>query len=531
MRPSHMYEAVRDKEHAELEYKAALDAFPDDPATIREVAFFYLRAKELNTATPLLQKLVDGKKTPLGDLVWARRQLALVVAARGGYVNLQNALKMIEENLASGELSAEDMRAKATFLGVDPRRVKRVEAAATLEKLLRSEELATPEDRFTLARLYLYLGDIAKFREQMRVLLAKDSKNIRFISVYISAELEHKEITEAEIWLGTLERLYPDAFVTAYHKADFLVRSNQPDQAMAVLETFVERPNVRPEETLAAQSTVADALEGFAGRLSDAHQTAAAEPFLQKAEQLFRIYVGQRPEDSMLLVGFLARRGRTQEALDFMDKTWTGCSDVAVTQALEALVASKPSVHEQSGHIDNLIEDALKKFVIEDPPKTKKFHRSAPLLLIRAKSAAEQDNYPAAEGYYREILKNDPYNAAVLNNLAMVLAAQNAKLDEALTIINKAMDVAGPMSSMLDTRAVVYLARKDPEKALADLELVLADDSQPDRLLHQARAYYLKGERDRAADVLAQARKAGLKASKLEPYERPIYERLREDLR
>ena len=64
-----MYEAVRDKEHAELEYKAALDAFPDDPATIREVAFFYLRAKELNTATPLLQKLVDGKKTPLGDLI------------------------------------------------------------------------------------------------------------------------------------------------------------------------------------------------------------------------------------------------------------------------------------------------------------------------------------------------------------------------------------------------------------------------------------------------------------------------------
>ena len=205
-------------------------------------------------AGPLLQKLVDSKgKIPQNELNWARRQLALVIAGEGGYANLQCALKMIEDNLATGEMTAEDMRAKATFLELDPRRVAILEAVDTMEKLVHSEELALPADRFTLARLYLHLKDLAKFREHMRVLLAKDPKNIHFISTYISAELEHGELSEAEIWLGTLERLYPGESVTAYHKADDYVRRNEPDLALAALDEFVERPNVAPEETLAAQ--------------------------------------------------------------------------------------------------------------------------------------------------------------------------------------------------------------------------------------------------------------------------------------
>ena len=87
---------------------------------------------------------------------------------------ISSALKMIEDNLATGEMTAEDMRAKATFLELDPRRVAILEAVDTMEKLVHSEELALPADRFTLARLYLHLKDLAKFREHMRVLLAKD---------------------------------------------------------------------------------------------------------------------------------------------------------------------------------------------------------------------------------------------------------------------------------------------------------------------------------------------------------------------
>ena len=77
----------------------------------------------------------------------------------------------------------------------------------------------------------------------------------------------------------------------------------------------------------------------------------------------------------------------------------------------------------------------------------------------------------------------------------------------------------------------IYLAKKKADNALADMKIVLGDDVEPDRLFHRARAYYLAGRRDKAAEAIAAARKAGLKPSVLEPYERPIYERLRENLR
>ena len=47
-----MYEAVRDKENAEAEYKAALAAAPEDVTIIRAVADFYLRAEHARRRSP-----------------------------------------------------------------------------------------------------------------------------------------------------------------------------------------------------------------------------------------------------------------------------------------------------------------------------------------------------------------------------------------------------------------------------------------------------------------------------------------------
>ena len=182
------------------EYEAALANTPNDPVILRMVADFYLRAQDLKTATPMLEKLVGpGVKPTQADLIWGRRQLALIVASQGGYANLQKALKMVEANLATGEIAAEDLRAKATFLALDPRRAKRLEATKAMEQLLAREDLSTTEDRYTVAQVYLALGNMNKFHEHMRLLLAKEPPDLRFVVTYIAAELEHNEPSEAEI--------------------------------------------------------------------------------------------------------------------------------------------------------------------------------------------------------------------------------------------------------------------------------------------------------------------------------------------
>ena len=78
---------------------------------------------------------------------------------------------MIEQNLATGKGTSQDRRAKAILLSVDPDPARKREAIKTLESLVPQEDVVTPEDKFTLANLYLSEkenGDWGKCRELMR---------------------------------------------------------------------------------------------------------------------------------------------------------------------------------------------------------------------------------------------------------------------------------------------------------------------------------------------------------------------------
>ena len=160
----------------------------------------------------------------------------------------------------------------------------------------------------------------------------------------------------------------------------------------------------------------------------------------------------------------------------------------------------------------------------------KQFGRPSPLVLVFANFATQQKRYAEAEKCYREVIAKDANNGAALNNLAMLFVAQGTRLEEGLRVINPTIDY-WPSTSKLDTRAILYLANKKPQKALADMNVVLGDGENPTYLFHLARIYYQMGRKSEAAQTLARARKAGLKESELGLYERPIYEKLRDVLR
>ena len=167
-------DAAKDGERARQKYEAALAAAPDNPQIMRRVADFYLRSRQFTSAEPLLRQLLAGKGNPPADEVaWARRSLAMTLASYGGYANLQAGLKMIDENLAAGAPSPQDLRIRASFLANDPTPSKRLEAIEAMETLLQRAELISADDRFGLAKLYLAVDNMPKFREHMQALLAK----------------------------------------------------------------------------------------------------------------------------------------------------------------------------------------------------------------------------------------------------------------------------------------------------------------------------------------------------------------------
>src|SRR5262249_28058667 len=137
-----------------------------------------------------------------------------------------------------------------------------------------------------------------------------------------------------------------------------------------------------------------------------------------------------------------------------------------------------------------------------------------------------QGNYAEAERWYRQVLAQDAVNAFALNNLAWLLATQPDHGSEALALINRGIEHSGPQPSLLDTRALAYLALGQSGPALADLKEVIAEGPKPLRYLHLARAHYLAGNRAAAREAYRQTKALGLDTNRLHPAEQSAYRQM-----
>jgi tetratricopeptide (TPR) repeat protein len=190
---------------------------------------------------------------------------------------------------------------------------------------------------------------------------------------------------------------------------------------------------------------------------------------------------------------------------------------VAISQVILPLLQPGRPTKEQLQRGERLLKEAIERF-----------DRPVPLLMVQADLWTLHERYDEAESLYREILAKNSSNPppVALNNLAVLLAMQGVKLDEALKLIDRAIGVSGPVAAMLDSRATVYIALKQPDKALADIQNTLAEAERPGRLFRLSQAYLLKGDKTAAADAIRKANKLGLTAAALQPLERASYREL-----
>jgi tetratricopeptide (TPR) repeat protein len=138
-----------------------------------------------------------------------------------------------------------------------------------------------------------------------------------------------------------------------------------------------------------------------------------------------------------------------------------------------------------------------------------------------------------AEEQYRKVLARtdlDPMTRAHIgNNLAFILSTQRKNTDEAVELIEKAMEVYGPSSDLLDTRGVVYLAAGKPDKALADFrEAVLIPSAM--KWVHLAFAQSALQDQEGARASLKKAHDFDLKRQDLYDAEWGRYEKLASEL-
>jgi tetratricopeptide (TPR) repeat protein len=327
--------------------------------------------------------------------------------------------------------------------------------------------------------------------------------------------LREAEIREAEVWHAKLDSLEPETFrsleVKAHllHKKDEVLNKNgeavEAEKAVPFLRKLVVG-----NEKLARP--VAILLEKIG-------QAAAAE-------EMFERYVAQskEPERVLVLAAFLGRQNRPDEALALCESAWKTCAPEAVSGVSVAILYEAKSGKTHAVRVAERLESEIAKH--SDKPAI-----MGHLAAVRRLQGRDQD----AIVLFRKVAERDKSDALTMNNLAWVLAlggkADEALADESLEIVNKAIDLRGELPTLLDTRAVAYLAKKQYALAVLDLKNVVDEAPTGHRYFHLAQAQLGAGDGSAAADALQRAKSLGLKdESSVDVLERAAYQQLLADL-
>ena len=481
------YEILRDFSRAEQHYRSAAELDPDNLSVLRRVVRFYVRVNRAGQAREHLLRIIElAGKDPdrhRAELLWARRSLARVMALSGDYRQKQQALKLLEENSPDGKASLEDLRLKATILAAFTQRDARLKAVELFEKIREQGARLSPQEQFLLAQLYDQTKRWRLCQEQMLELLSRNRKETRFLAAYVQMLLNHDTSpTAVKPWLERLEKLNPDARAVTAIKAQLLMKKGQVDEGIKLLEGMIPRP--LPKEQLGRLREVAAMLERL-------EQYDAAKKLLVE-------FAEKAPGGSLTLATFLARHGTLDEALDQCEAALKeNVSPLAVISTAVAVLKKRlgEAGPEHFVRVDDWFSRALKD------------HPDAKTVRLRLAGFLDlQGNLDEAVKQYRDLLARDDLTdherALVGNNLAFMLAASKTDGKEALRLVNNAMAVLGPSSTLLDTRAVAYLAVDQPQTAVTDLRRAIVEGPSATRYFHLALAHHEQGDRQAALRAL-----------------------------
>lgn len=498
-------EILGDLEAAEQHTKNARDQNPSDLGLARALAMYYARQKDFEKVRAELDRMLAFKPANSADreqIAWANREVAIMIAGRGTYSDLKAALNRLNEK------DVNDKATMAALLANRPEAESRKKAVRLLEEVRAGAPL-TFESRLVLARLYDLTGDWGKCKDELFALVASAKNEPKYLAVLVEMLIDHNELTDAQQWMTQLDIAAPGAPMAAAIKAKLLVKQGKPEEAIAALRELLPRP--MPKEMLPTLLQVAQLLESL--KLNEA------------AEPMYREYSVLNPQGALELAGFLGRHGSLQDALDMCEASMDSLPTENVLRASIQILRDKQGIAtaDDFGRVGKWITSASAK-----KPKSMLFK------LIYAELLDLQQNYPDLEEHYKALLQNPDVvgqqRAIVLNNLAFLLAVQN-RAGESQKLIDEAIQIFGPTSDLLDTRALVEMSNKQAKQAIADLDLATVDHPTGLKYFHLAQAHLLNKDSQAATEAMKKALDTyKLDRKELAPAEQPKFDALLAEL-
>jgi tetratricopeptide (TPR) repeat protein len=495
------YEAIADRARAAELFGKLLAARSDDPGVLQAASLFLLRGGDFEHAGGHLRKLIQGRGTPPAQAAWARRILALTLAAGGSYQRSSEALKLLEENRKGRQVLSEDQRVKALIQATRPG-----DRRQAIENLEASFLQVPPNDGecFLLASLHAANRNWPRAREEfLHLLTGPGPINPGYLAVFVQRLIQQDELDVAAHWLGELEKLEAKDLRPVLLRARLLRARNEGTRAVALLRSRADA-GADPGEVLAV-----------AYLLDQLGYTAEAGPYYHAfADSQGRA----KPVSLVPLIGYLGRQDRLEEALGLCEQLRGKVPDEAMAPVwVECLRASRPNAG-QARRVEGWVLAARSK-------------AGTPVFDLALANLRDLQERPGeAEQIYRDLLRHDAGNLVAANNLAALLTLRGNNATEALEQVQHAIDRGGPRPTLLDTRAMVYMTLGQGDQAVKDLEEVVSMEPRASSYLRLARAYEMTRDRRAAREALKKARDGGVKLGDLHPLERPAYEALLREL-
>jgi cellulose synthase operon protein C len=471
-----------------------------DPGALRLATILSLGQNRLDQVESYLNKFDGVADLSPGDKAWANRTRIALLLSKNRPADQDQALRLVEQNLSNDANSAEDRALKATILALRPGRGG--EAITILEQLAGAKRLGA-NDRFLLAQLYLVQREEQKYQDEMLKLLDLKPRNARHLAHFIDFWIGRNQLDQADRWLAELKKAEPQGLLALEREAKLLDTRKRKPEVLALLEA---RGRQFPDQI----GPVADLLNRHG--------------FAKDAEAAYKAFIARepgQPERVLVLAQFLARQDRVAEATAILKTGWSTCrADQVATAALPLYDA--PSAGEaEKRQIESWVAEAVRK-----QPEAVLLASKLGALRIR------RGLFDEAEELLRRILARAPDNIDALNNLAWLLAMRNqGKAQEALGLIDHAINVSGVMPSLVDTRAVARIQLGQIDQAIEDLLAIRKQSPQnPSFAFHLAWAYQARGENVHAREQLQEAEKNGLSPGRLDPLELAIFKRFRRGL-
>jgi len=440
-----LYRVTRNSVQAEKSFRRVLEADPENEDALTGLAMVYSDVGDTQSVVAMLKKVVDKAPT-----------LRTLLALANAY---------------------EQMRDYAS--------------AAQVLKQANQLNSANPQIKRALAQNLLYADQADQALELYQQLVRDEPRDaqahLRIAEIYRSK----RDFAQARAALNKARELESDSLEARYEEVNLLESEGKFEEAIAVLRSILEetaKSEYQPPEKAnramflerlgylqRSARDVAGAVATFRalGQLGPEYASRGAVQVIEtyrqakefkQAEQEAAAAVRQFPKDRVVQVVYanlLADTGKVDEAAAQVRGLLKGDGDREVYLTLAQIYEKGKRFRD----MQKALEDAEKL--------SKSSGEIEAVLFMRGAMFEKMKNYDAAEREFRKVIEANPKNAGALNYLGYMFADRGVKLEEAKSLIERALEIDPGNGAYLDSLGWAYYRLNNLEAAEKYLRLAL----------------------------------------------------------